>query len=119
MYRWRSIGVPLVGRAALILFVCPTQAVQPYYEKIFDSISMVVHDREDVSIIREFVNREGTAEERIGLFTAVKAVGNIEDWLSELLLEMQRTMKLLCEECVFDTQVCVHAQRHEARLRGS
>ena len=90
------------------------QAVQPYYEKIFDAISMVSHDPADPTTILEFVNKDGGAEERIGFATPVKAINNIEDWLSTLLLEMQKTMKLLCEECAFDVQVgvavrCIHA----------
>jgi dynein heavy chain len=92
------------------------QAVQPYYEKIFDAVSVVAHDPKDPTRILEFVNRDGGAEERIGFANPVKAVGNIEDWLLVLLHEMQRTMKLLCEECAFDMQVRSHGTRaHHCR----
>jgi hypothetical protein len=79
--------------------------VQPYYEKIFDAITSVVHEPKNASIIREFVNREGLAEERIEFAHAVKASGNIEDWLSVLLYEMRLSMKQLCEECAYDVPV--------------
>ncbi len=42
------------------------------------------------------------AEERIPFQKPVKAVGNIEDWLMDLLAEQQRTMKALCRECAAD-----------------
>ena len=32
-------------------------AIQPYYETIFDSIDMVVHDAKDKFIVREFLSR--------------------------------------------------------------
>jgi dynein heavy chain len=71
-------------------------AVQPYYEKIFDSITMVEHDRKDKTIIREMVNRDCGSEERIPFKKPVRAINNIEDWLMDLLYEQQRTMKALC-----------------------
>jgi dynein heavy chain len=75
------------------------QAVQQYYEKLFDSVSGVEHDKKDKSFIRELISREGNADERIVLRRPVKAAGNIEDWLTELLKEMRRSMKELCDEC--------------------
>ena len=117
------------------------QAVQPFYEKIFESITAVEHDDSDNTIIRvrvcarlnvwvcvggggarmgvgrqpglltsnavsqEFINKDSAAEERIGFSKPVHATGNIEEWLMRLLQEMQRTMKLLCEECAYDVQV--------------
>jgi hypothetical protein len=80
-------------------------AVQQYYEKIFDSISNVEHDKKDKVIIKEMISREGRAEERITFRRPVKAQGNIEDWLTDLLREMQRTMKALCEECAAEMAV--------------
>src|SRR3546814_10152882 len=38
----------------------------------------------------------------IPLHRDVKAVGNIEDWLSELELGMQRSMKALCEVAAYN-----------------
>jgi len=77
-------------------------AVQAYYEKIFDSITMVEHDRKDKTIIREMINRDCGSEERIPFHKPVKAVGNIEEWLMDLLNEQQRTMKNLCRDCAAD-----------------
>ncbi|RYE84765.1 MAG: hypothetical protein EOO65_01700, partial [Methanosarcinales archaeon] len=81
------------------------QAIQAYYEKVFDSISCVEHDKKDRSLIREMISREGRAEEHIALRRSVKAAGNIEDWLMDLLKEMQLTMKELCEECAIEASM--------------
>jgi dynein heavy chain len=78
------------------------QAIQAYYEKVFDSISCVEHDKKDKSIIRDIISREGRAEETINLRRPVRAAGNIEDWLMDLLQEMQYTMKELCEQCAIE-----------------
>jgi len=75
-------------------------AVQQYYEKIFDSISCVDHDKKDKFVIQAMISREGRAEERIQFRKPVKIQGNIEDWLMDLLKEMQRTMKVRLEEAV-------------------
>jgi dynein heavy chain len=74
------------------------QAIQAYYEKVFDSISCVEHDKKDKALIREIISREGSSDERITLRRPVKAAGNIEDWLGVLLAEMRRSMKELAEE---------------------
>ncbi len=75
-------------------------AVQQYYEKIFDSISYVLHDKKDKFVIQGMVSREGRAEEIINWRKPVKVAGNIEDWLMDVLKEMQRTMKVRLEEAV-------------------
>ncbi len=74
--------------------------VQQYYEKIFDSISCVEHDKKYKFIIKAMISREGRAEEHIGFRKAVKVQGNIKDWLMDVLKEMQRTMKVRLEEAV-------------------
>jgi len=71
--------------------------MQPYYEKVFDSISQVVHDKADKTTIKKFKAISGSEEEVIPLLSDVKAVGNIEDWLSVLEDKMQKSMKGLCE----------------------
>ena len=76
------------------------EAVQQYYEKIFDSISVVEHDKKDKFIINAMISREGRAEERIQFRKPVKIAGNIEDWLMDVLKEMQRSMKTRLEEAV-------------------
>jgi dynein heavy chain len=77
-------------------------AVQQYYEKIFDSISYVIHDKKDKFIIQGMVGREGSSEETIMFRKPVKVAGNIEEWLMDVLKEMQRTMKVRCEEAAMD-----------------
>jgi dynein heavy chain len=77
-------------------------AVQQYYEKIFDSISFVEHDKADPSLINAIVSRKGRDEERIPLESQVKAQGNIEEWLMDLLREHQRSMKAVCGEAAAD-----------------
>lgn len=77
-------------------------AVQQYYEKIFDSISSVEHDKKDKFIIQAMIAREGSSEEKIGFRKVVKVAGNIEDWLMDVLKEMQRTMKVRCEEAALE-----------------
>jgi len=79
--------------------------VQQYYEKIFDSISYVIHNKKDKFIIEGMVSREGRAEEIIMFRKPVKVAGNIEDWLMDVLVEMQRTMKVRLEEAVVELSV--------------
>ena len=71
--------------------------MQPYYEKVFDSISQVVHEKTDKTIIKQIKSISGSNEEVIPLDQNVKAVGNIEDWLGSLEDRMQKSMKGLCE----------------------
>ena len=78
------------------------QQMQPYYEKVFDSIDRVVHSRQDKTQIIELQSIIGTTKETIMLNRPLKAVGNIEDWLGGLELEMQRSMKRLCEVCAME-----------------
>ncbi|KAF4132123.1 Dynein heavy chain C-terminal domain [Phytophthora infestans] len=90
-------------------------AVQQYYEKIFDSISHVVHER-PMSVaeskassttatnpiakrkIVEIKSLVGNDEETISLVQPVLPDGNIEDWLGMLEKEMRRTLKTLCRQ---------------------
>jgi len=80
------------------------QQMQPYYEKVFDSIDRVVHNKTDKSLIINIQSSIGTAKETIDLFKVVKAAGNIEDWLGEVELEMQRSLKRLCEQTAQECQ---------------
>ncbi|ETN06717.1 hypothetical protein PPTG_12758 [Phytophthora nicotianae INRA-310] len=89
-------------------------AVQQYYEKIFDSISQVVHERpmsaaeskvssNTTSLntkrkIVEIKSLVGNDEETISLVQPVLPDGNIEDWLGMLEKEMRRTLKTLCRQ---------------------
>ena len=60
-------------------------AIQPYYETIFDSIDMVVHDAKDKFIVREFLSRFKGSIEQIAFTKEVHCKGNIEDWLMSML----------------------------------
>ncbi|KAG2951559.1 Dynein gamma chain, flagellar outer arm [Phytophthora cactorum] len=89
-------------------------AVQQYYEKIFDSISQVVHERpisapeskvspaaanpSSKRKIVEIKSLVGNDEETISLVQPVLPDGNIEDWLGILEKEMRRTLKTLCRQ---------------------
>ncbi|KAL4128830.1 hypothetical protein PRIC2_007810 [Phytophthora ramorum] len=93
-------------------------AVQQYYEKIFDSISHVVHERPMSATadakssaaaasasnpnakrkIVEIKSLVGNDEETISLVQPVIPDGNIEDWLGMLEKEMRRTLKTLCRQ---------------------
>ena len=59
----------------------------------FDAISYVEHNKKDKTIIEKMHGDGGQGHEIIPFSTPVKAVGNIEDWLVELLKKMQLTMK--------------------------
>jgi hypothetical protein len=56
-----------------------------YYETIFDSIDMVVHDAKDKFIVREFLSRFKGSIEQIAFTKEVHCKGNIEDWLMSML----------------------------------
>ena len=71
--------------------------MQPYYEKVFDSVNQVTHDRQDKGKIVALKNISGSDEEIVKLATIVQAAGSIEVWLGALVKEMQRSLKALCE----------------------
>ncbi len=72
-------------------------AMQAFYEKIFDSISRVVHNKADVRQVLTMRSIQGADMEEIVFAKPVKADGSVEDWLRDLETEMKRTMKVLCE----------------------
>jgi dynein heavy chain len=78
------------------------QQMQPYYEKVFDSIDKVVHNKADRTQITEIQSSIGSAKETVILDKFVKCQGNIEDWLGKLELEMQRSCKRLAEMAAMD-----------------
>ncbi|KAA0176015.1 hypothetical protein FNF27_02407 [Cafeteria roenbergensis] len=72
--------------------------IQKYYEKVFAGVSRVEHDHADKEKIIALKNQfKGTWEE-LDLLDPVKATGNIEDWLMDLLVAMQRSLKSQCED---------------------
>jgi dynein heavy chain len=68
-----------------------------YYDKVFDMLDHVTHDKKDKTIITHMVGYN-----ELKLARNVNAKGNIEDWLNVVLYEHRYTMKLLCEECAVD-----------------
>ncbi|OQS05067.1 dynein heavy chain, outer arm [Thraustotheca clavata] len=84
--------------------------VQQYYEKIFDSVDQVVHDKQDKRKITHLKSIVGNDEEIIVMTKHVLAEGNIEDWLCALEKEMFATMKSLCRDTASD---CVNLSLRE------
>ncbi|GLE09146.1 hypothetical protein PINS_up020737 [Pythium insidiosum] len=76
-------------------------SMNEHYEKVFDSIEKVLHDKKDKTIIHTMTS--GVEEVRFSQL--VKAQGNIEDWLATLLRNMQVTMKDICRQCAADIGV--------------
>jgi dynein heavy chain len=76
--------------------------MQQYYEKVFDSIDHVIHDKKEKLMINDIQSSMGPTKETINLSKPVKAHGNIEDWLGDIELEMKRTLKRLCEVCAME-----------------
>ncbi|KAH9103464.1 hypothetical protein AeMF1_002875 [Aphanomyces euteiches] len=73
-------------------------SMNEHYEKVFDSIEKVLHDKKDKTLIHTMIS--GVDEVRFS--SVVKAQGNIEDWLASLLRSMQLTMKDICRHCASD-----------------
>lgn len=74
-------------------------AMNEYYENVFDAIQYVEHDKKDKTIIYKIHGDGGEGHEVIPFERPVKAVGNIEDWLMDLLKNMRSTMKGLARSC--------------------
>ena len=55
------------------------------------------HDKNDKGKILAIKNISGSDEERVTLTKICLASGSIEVWLGKLVVEMQRTLKSLCE----------------------
>ncbi|CAM9799127.1 unnamed protein product [Ectocarpus fasciculatus] len=77
-------------------------SMNEHYEKVFDAISYVEHNRKDKTIIEKMHGDGGAGHEIIPFSFVVKAVGNIEDWLVELLKKMQLTMKDIARNCAME-----------------
>ena len=74
-------------------------AMNEYYENVFDAIQYVEHDKKDKTIIYKIHGDGGDGHEIIPFIKPVKAVGNIEDWLTSLLKNMRLTLKELARSC--------------------
>jgi len=77
-------------------------AMNDHYEKVFDAISYVEHNKKDKTIIEKIHGDGGNGHEVIPFSTPVKAVGNIEEWLCEVLHRMQLTTKDIARNCASD-----------------
>jgi dynein heavy chain len=73
------------------------QNVQEDLEKLFDSISRLEFDKLDKRKITRIKAIVGNAEEVLDLTTPVMANGNIEDWLTALETEMQKSVRRECK----------------------
>lgn len=74
-------------------------AMNEYYGNVFDAIQYVEHDKKDKTVIYKFHGEGGAGHEVIPFITPVKAVGNIEDWLTLLLDRMRLTLKDHARSC--------------------
>lgn len=74
-------------------------AMNDYYENVFDAIQFVEHDNKDKTVINKIHGSGGEGHEVIPFHKPVKAVGNIENWLMDLLKNMRFTMKDLAKSC--------------------
>lgn len=77
-------------------------SMNEHYEKVFDAISYVEHKKTDKGIIEKMHGDGGAGHEIIPFSIPVKAQGNIEDWLCELLKKQQYTMKDIARNCSSD-----------------
>jgi len=77
-------------------------SMNDHYEKVFDAISFVEHNKKDKTIIEKFHGDGGAGHEVIPFSSPVKAVGNIEDWLCDVLKRMQLTCKDIARNCAAD-----------------
>ena len=90
-------------------------AMNEYYENVFDAVQYVEHDKNDKTIIHNVHGDGGVGHEVIPFITPVKAVGNIEDWLTTLLRTMRLTMKDHARACAAGV---LEVQSDLSRLRS-
>mmetsp|Transcript_8591 Transcript_8591/g.9745 ORF Transcript_8591/g.9745 Transcript_8591/m.9745 type:complete len:2884 (-) Transcript_8591:1352-10003(-) len=77
-------------------------SVQEDFEKLFDAISRVKFDDQDRRLIVSIMQCVGKDVEEVFLTEGVKAEGNIEQWLLNLQIEMQRSMRDVCKDAARD-----------------
>jgi len=87
-------------------------SMNAFYDKVFDSLDHVTHDKKDKTIITHMVGYN-----ELKLARNVNAKGNIEDWLNVVLYEQRNTMKVLCEDCASDV-LTGPARQGTEELRG-
>eukprot|EP00606_Chrysophyceae_sp_TOSAG23-5_P000883 GSChrysophyteH2.ASY1.ANO1.1544.1 assembled CDS len=94
-------------------------SMNEHYEKVFDAISYVEHNRKDKTIIEKMHGDGGAMHEIIPFYTPVLARGNIEDWLVELRLKMQITMKDINRQCAGDLAIVAQNLSALEAIRGN
>jgi dynein heavy chain, axonemal len=77
-------------------------SVQEDFEKLFDAISRVEFDAQDKKLIKSIRQCVGDDYEEVELIEPVRAEGNIEQWLSNLETEMQRSLRDVCKAASTD-----------------
>lgn len=75
------------------------QAIQEFYSNVFDSIDKVEHDSAAKDKIIGMMSFLQGGKEYLDFHAPVATQGNIEEWLMDLLREMQRSMKGYCADC--------------------
>jgi Hydrolytic ATP binding site of dynein motor region/Dynein heavy chain, N-terminal region 2 len=90
-------------------------SMNDHYEKVFDAISCVEHNKKDKTIIEKMHGDGGQGHEVVLFSAPVRAVGNIEDWLCDLLKKMQLSMKDLARSCANDV---ISVQNDLSQLRS-
>ena len=77
------------------------EAIQPHLPSIFDSVEYITFDRVDSTKVLAFKSGVG---EGLTLNEPVMAVGNIEDWLSQLLARVQKTVNITVQAAAVDCE---------------
>jgi dynein heavy chain len=72
------------------------QLVQDDFAKLFDAIEMVTFDETDKRMLNDIIAVKGGASEKVLMQEPVHCIGNIEDWLCKLEVEMQRSVRFEC-----------------------
>eukprot|EP00937_MAST-01D_sp_MAST-1D-sp2_P000194 g194.t1 len=76
-------------------------SMNQHYEKVFDSLTHVEHDRNDKSKITAMFSGPQAAL-KVTFDGHVKAKGNIEEWLLEVVRTMKVSLKSICKNCAAD-----------------
>ena len=92
-------------------------SMNEHYGKVFDALDVVDHDPKDKTIILTIHGKGGPGHETFPFVTPVKAVGNIEDWLSDLLHRIQLTVKDKTRLCATEVASMAGAADAIANLR--
>ena len=92
--------------------------IQKYYEKVFAGVTRVEHDPKEKDKIIALRNKFKGSWETLELLDPVKAQGNIEDWLSDLLAAMQLSLKNECEDMAAEVGTMESKEAMRENLRA-